>query len=115
VVGGEVVTRGFFHKKLTTFVNLLKKKGVKAEHRVLMTVSPSVDFYALAVAVFAIGGVVVLVNPGMELVKINHCIKLAKPDVWLCSCQSWLRWMHVSGLECCVSPVVDNISSCILP
>lgn len=90
-----MVTRGFFHKKLTTFVNLLKKKGVKAEHRVLMTVSPSVDFYALAVAVFAIGGVVVLVNPGMELVKINHCIKLAKPDVWLCSCQSWLRWMHL--------------------
>ena len=55
VIGEQVVTRGLFHKKVTTFVNLLKARGAKKKHRVLMTVTPSVDFYALAVAVFAIG------------------------------------------------------------
>ena len=55
VIGEQVITRGLFHKKVTTFVNLLKARGAKREHRVLLTVTPSVDFYALAVAVFAIG------------------------------------------------------------
>ena len=45
-------------------VHLLKWKGVGANDRVLMTVKPSVDFYAITIAVFVVG-------KGQNLVKFK--------------------------------------------
>lgn len=55
VVKGQCVDRRKLHEKVTTVANLLRWKGVVPNDRVLMTVAPSVDFYAIAVAVLAIG------------------------------------------------------------
>ncbi len=43
------------HEKITATITLLKWRGVSPNDRVLMTVPVSVDFYAIAIAVFAIG------------------------------------------------------------
>lgn len=55
VVNNQCVTRIQFHEKVTTAINLLKWKGVTPNDRVLMTISPSVDFYAVSIAVMAVG------------------------------------------------------------
>ena len=55
VVENESATGAKLHEKVTAMVHLLKWKGVAANDRVLMTVKPSVEFYAIAIAVFAVG------------------------------------------------------------
>ena len=55
MVNNQCVTRRTLHEKVTTVINLLKWKGVLPNDRVLMTVLPSVDFYAVAIAVLAVG------------------------------------------------------------
>ena len=42
------------------------------------------------------GAALVLVNTKMELRKINHCVALAKPSVWVWAKGSWFKWLHVS-------------------
>ena len=49
------LTGAQLHEKITAVVHLLKWKGVSPNDRVLMTVPVSVDFYAIAIAVFAVG------------------------------------------------------------
>lgn len=61
-------------------VAFLKKKGLQPRQRVLATVSLGVDFYCLAMAVFAAGGVLVLADPAVGLYRLNHCIGSVRPD-----------------------------------
>ena len=44
-----------FHEKVTAAAQLLKWKGVAPNDSVLITLQPSVDFYAIAIAALAIG------------------------------------------------------------
>lgn len=55
VVEREAVTGLELHQRISSAVHLLKMKGVVPGNRVLITMQPSVDFYALAVASFAVG------------------------------------------------------------
>ena len=55
VVDGECVTRRRFHEKITSAIKCLKLKGMVPNDRVIITMQPSVDFYAIAFAVLAIG------------------------------------------------------------
>lgn len=54
-INNESVTGRLFHEKVTAMVHLLKWKNVVPNDRVLLTVQPSIDFYAISIAVFAIG------------------------------------------------------------
>ncbi|XP_064406005.1 olefin beta-lactone synthetase-like [Halichondria panicea] len=71
------------HEKITATITLLKWRGVSPNDRVLMTVPVSVDFYAIAIAVFAIGGSVIIIDPSMGLERCDHCIAVAKSSVWI--------------------------------
>lgn len=55
VVEREAVTGLELHQRISSAVHLLKMKGVVPGNRVLITMQPSVDFYALAIASFAVG------------------------------------------------------------
>ena len=43
------------HQRISRAVHLLKSKGAAPGHRMLITMKPSVDFYALAIASFVVG------------------------------------------------------------
>ena len=55
MVAGRSATYGELHIKISTFYSILKKGGLKPNDRVLITVRPSVEFYALTIAVLAAG------------------------------------------------------------
>ena len=55
VLGKEEIRCEEFHKRVTAYAKLLRAKGVRPNDHLLMTILPSVDFFALAVAAFAVG------------------------------------------------------------
>lgn len=94
-IGHESVTGQQFHERVTATVNLLKWKGVLPNDRVLVTIQPSIDFYAIAVGVFAVGGSLIIIDPAMGLERCNHCITNAKPSVWLWTKGSKFKFLKV--------------------
>lgn len=71
VITTQSVTRRKFHEKVTAAINLLKWKGFSPNDRVLLTIYPSIEFYAVAIAVLAIG---------MSMLVVIVCV------------QWWLSW-----------------------
>lgn len=55
-------------------------KGVNSGDRVMLMVKPSIDFIALAFALFRIGAPVILIDPGMGYKNLLRCIASVKPD-----------------------------------
>ena len=55
VVDGEAVTGRELHQRISAAVHLLLKNGVVPGNRILMTIKPSIDFYALAIASYVVG------------------------------------------------------------
>lgn len=58
----------------------LQKEGVKSGDRVILMIRPSIDFIALAFALFRIGSPVILIDPGMGYKNLLRCIQSVKPD-----------------------------------
>jgi len=54
--------------------------GIKRGMRVLLMVKPSIEFVGLAFALFKIGAVPVLIDPGMGVSNLLKSIKQVKPD-----------------------------------
>ena len=59
----------------------LRNKGVKKGTKVLLFVRPSLEFPVLAYALFKIGAVAILIDPGMGRKNLFKCIKDVAPDV----------------------------------
>ncbi len=59
----------------------LVERGVKQGDRVMLMVRPSLDFIALTFALFKIGAVIVLIDPGMCYRNLRRCIGQVAPDV----------------------------------
>lgn len=53
--------------------------GIQRGGKTLLMVKPSLDFFALVFALFKIGAVPVLIDPGMGVNRLLHCIQAAKP------------------------------------
>jgi acyl-CoA synthetase (AMP-forming)/AMP-acid ligase II len=53
--------------------------GIRRGDRTLLLVKPSLEFYAVAFALFKLGAVPVLVDPGMGLKKVLGCIERTQP------------------------------------
>lgn len=58
----------------------LKKIGIGRGSRALLMVPPGVDFLALTFALFKIGAVLILIDPGMGKSNLLHCIKEVEPE-----------------------------------
>ena len=101
------------HQRISAAVYQLRANGVVSGDRVLITMMPSIDFYALAVAAFSIGkqqalsrecihcgceragGCLVVLDPSMGLERANHCIGTAAPSAWVMPSGSWFKYLKV--------------------
>ena len=106
-IGHESVTGQQFHERVTAVVNLLKWKGVVPNDRVLVTMQPSIDFYAVAIGVFAVGASLIIIDPAMGLERSNHCVATAKPSVWL-----WTKGSKFKFLKVCACFVNESLLVC---
>lgn len=59
----------------------LEKAGVKTGQRIMLMVRPSMEFICLTFALFRMGAVVILIDPGMGYKNLRSCIGKVKPDV----------------------------------
>lgn len=61
----------------------LKAYGITRGVKTLLMVKPSLDFFALVFALFKAGAVPVLIDPGMGVERLLHCIKAAQPEAMI--------------------------------
>jgi len=54
--------------------------GVEAGQRIVLMVRPSIEFIALTFALFKVGAVIVLIDPGMGRTNIFKCLEEVDPD-----------------------------------
>lgn len=71
------------HALVARYQRGLTELGLKANDRVLMLVSPGIEFLALSLAVMARGGIPILLDPGVGRRKLLRCIEEANPAVFI--------------------------------
>jgi len=59
----------------------LRGAGIGRGDRVMLMVRPSMEFIVLTFALFSIGAVVILIDPGMGYRNLLRCIQSVKPDI----------------------------------
>jgi acyl-CoA synthetase (AMP-forming)/AMP-acid ligase II len=65
------------------FAHSLSERGVKRGDRVMLMVKPSLEFITLTFALFKIGAVIILIDPGMGYRNLLRCIGQVKPEVFI--------------------------------
>lgn len=69
-----------FEERSNQIANRLVKLGVKPGMRTLLFVKPCLDFSVITFALFKIGAVPVLIDPGMGLPNLLNSVKQVKPE-----------------------------------
>ncbi|MBT6176304.1 MAG: AMP-binding protein [Deltaproteobacteria bacterium] len=84
---GRVLYEHYTYKQLDDKSNAiaagLEKVGIKRGVRTVLMVKPSLDFFALTFALFKIGAVPVVVDPGLGLKSLKSCLGRAKPEAFI--------------------------------
>lgn len=62
------------------YADFLQGQGIGRGDRVMLMVRPSMEFICLAFALFAIGSVVILIDPGMGYKNLLRCIGAVGPE-----------------------------------
>lgn len=85
--------RGLSRPRQWTFADLdretdqiargLQQLGIGPGTRCVVMVPPSLEFYSVTFALFKVGAVVVLIDPGMGIKNLGACLADAQPDVFL--------------------------------
>lgn len=57
--------------------------GISKGTRTVLMVTPSLEFFALTFALFKVGAVPVLVDPGMGLKNLKQCLQEAEPEAFI--------------------------------
>ncbi len=61
----------------------LDEIGIRRGVRTVLMVTPSIDFFTLTFALFKVGAVPVLIDPGMGIRNLGKCLAEAKPDAFV--------------------------------
>lgn len=61
----------------------LESLGIKKGTKTILMVKPSLEFFALTFAVFKVGAVPVMVDPGMGLKRMLHCFQSTQPEAFI--------------------------------
>lgn len=61
----------------------LQAIGIKRGMRTVLMVQPSLDFFALTFAIFKLGAIPVLVDPGMGVKNLKTCLAEAEPEAFI--------------------------------
>jgi len=83
------------------FADGLYKYGIKKGVRTLLMVRPSLEFIALAFALFKTGAVPILIDPGMGIMNVLKCVAKVGPEAVIAvpevhAAKSILRWYFKS-------------------
>ena len=65
------------HRETDRLALGLEKVGLRRGMRTVLMVPPSLEFYALTFALFKLGAVIVLIDPGMGVKNLGVCLKEA--------------------------------------
>jgi acyl-coenzyme A synthetase/AMP-(fatty) acid ligase len=71
------------NKRSDQIAHALNQYGLKAGHKAVLMVTPSLDFFALTFALFKAGIIPILVDPGMGIKNLKECFAEAKPDAFI--------------------------------
>ncbi|MDD2465325.1 MAG: fatty acid CoA ligase family protein [Desulfobulbus sp.] len=63
------------------FAAALSRRGVRRGDRVMLMVRPSMEFVCLTFALFQLGAVVILIDPGMGYRNLLRCIASVRPNI----------------------------------
>ncbi|WP_410001725.1 fatty acid CoA ligase family protein [Singulisphaera sp. GP187] len=62
---------------------ILERAGITRGVRTVLMVKPSLEFFALTFALFKIGAIPVLIDPGMGIKNIGQCLAEAEPEAFI--------------------------------
>ena len=65
------------------FAESLSELGVTQGDRVMLMVKPSLEFITLTFALFKIGAVIILIDPGMGYKNLLKCVGKVKPEIFI--------------------------------
>lgn len=86
-----------FEERSNQFAHQLTKAGIKPGTRTLLFVKPCLDFSILTFALFKIGAIPVLIDPGMGLKNLLQSIKQVKPEAMVSiGLVHWIRRLRPS-------------------
>ncbi len=80
---GKTLSFRELNRRADAFAWSLQQKGVRPGERVMLMVRPSADFIGLSFALFKLGAVVLLIDPGMGYANLRRCIAGVKPLVFI--------------------------------
>jgi acyl-CoA synthetase (AMP-forming)/AMP-acid ligase II len=66
-----------------SFAYTLKDMGVNRGNRTMLMVRPSVEFITLTFALFKIGAIIILIDPGMGYRNLLKCISSVSPEIFI--------------------------------
>ncbi len=82
-LNGRACTFSELRERVSRVQASLLKRKFQTGDAVLVATEPSVDLYALVIAVLGLGGSIVLVEPWMPIAKIAEVIRLVKPKIFV--------------------------------
>jgi acyl-CoA synthetase (AMP-forming)/AMP-acid ligase II len=83
--GSRPATIGFaqLESLCKAYASGIARSGIERGNRVVLMLRPGVDFVAVMFALFRIGAVPVLIDPGMGAGRLLECIQGAKPQAFI--------------------------------
>lgn len=61
----------------------LRRYGIHAGQRTVLMLPPGLDFFTLTFALFKLGAIPVLIDPGMGIKNLKQCLEQVKPQVFI--------------------------------
>ncbi|MDE2143555.1 MAG: AMP-binding protein, partial [Elusimicrobia bacterium] len=95
--GGEVVSFARLANDVERLIAGLRRAGLASGMRVALLIPPSRDLYACTFALFRLGAVPVLIDPGIGFANMGRCLAEAEPAAFIGSPKAHLarligRW-----------------------
>ena len=76
-------TYGGIERRSDRFAWALSREGISRGTRTALLVRPGLEFFALVLALFKLGAVPVVVDPGIGLRRFGRCLDEAEPEAFL--------------------------------
>jgi olefin beta-lactone synthetase len=61
----------------------LESLGIEKGTRIVLMVTPGLDFFALTFAIFKVGAIPVMIDPGIGIHNLGKCLEEAEPEVFI--------------------------------
>jgi len=103
---GAAITREDLSERVDTMARALHARGVRREQRVAVLIPPGIDLNTVVYAVWRLGGVVVVADAGLGLVRLGAALRSASPDfvVGIRKALALARATRVPGVQISAEP-----------